>query len=160
VADAQGIAVVGQHAYIACDIEGLSIVDISNPNSPAQVGRFNGPAGAAVVAVVGKYACIAGGEDAVTLWIADISDPKLIRSVGKYGDWIVGSVAVQDDLAYIAGGDLDILDISNPAAPKRVGSHSDVGFVSIAGDNVFVLGDEGFSIFRVARNGNQSAERE
>lgn len=154
VADAQGVAVVGQHAYIACDIEGLSIVDISNPNSPAQVGRFNGPAGAAAVAVVGKYAFIAGGEDAVTLWIADISDPKQPRSVGKYGDWIVGSVAIHDDLAYIAGGDLDILDISNPAAPKRVGSHTDVGFVSIAGDDVFVLGDEGFSILRVARNAN------
>jgi hypothetical protein len=149
VAEAQGIALAGGYAYIACDTEGLSIFDISKPDKPEQVGRFTGPQGASAVVISGKYAYIAGGEDAVTLWIADISDPKAPKSAGKYGDWIAGNVAVEGNRAYIAGGELDILDVTNPAAPRSVGRHKDAGTVIIKGDTAYILGDEGFSIFRI-----------
>ena len=66
------------------------------------------------------------------------------------------SPLVQGDIVYLAGGDLDILDISNPAAPKRVGSHGDVGFVTIAEDNLYVVGDEGFSILRISSQRNEN----
>lgn len=151
VQDAQGIAIRDKYAYVACDIEGLSILDISAPQAPMRVGQFKKPAGANAVSVAGKYAYIAGGEDAVTLWIADISNPQQPKSVGKYGDWIAGSVAVAGDILYLAGGELDILDISQPAAPKPAGAHRDVAFVTIAGDRVYTLGDEGFSILRLVR---------
>lgn len=155
VPSAQGIAVSGKYAYIACDIEGLHVVDVADPMMPKEVGRFRRPAGAAAVAIAGKYAYIAGGEDAVTLWVADISDPTRPRRVGSFGDWIAGSVAVQGDLTFLAGGDLDILDTSNPAVPKQVGSHSDVGFVWISGEHVFVVGDAGFSVMKVVRQDKQ-----
>lgn len=158
VPSAQGIAVSGQYAYIACDIEGLHVVDVSDPLMPREVGRFRRPAGAAAVAIAGKYAYIAGGEDAVTLWVADISDPTRPRRVGNFGDWIAGSVAVQGNLTFLAGGDLDILDTSNPAEPKQVGSHSDVGFVMVAADQVYVIGDEGFSVMKVVHRDKDSPQ--
>jgi hypothetical protein len=152
VPDAQGITISGDYAYIACDIEGMHVVDIAKPETPKEVGVFSEPAGAADVTIAGQHAFIVGGEDAVTLWIADISDRARPTRVCKYGDWIAGSVAVDGKLAYLAGGDLDILDISdlaNLAAPKKVGSYNDVGFVTALGNHVYVIGDEGFSILRV-----------
>jgi hypothetical protein len=149
---AQGITLAGRHAFVACDVEGMNIVDISDPKAPRTIGRFGESAGAADVAVSGKYAYIAGGEDAVTLWIVDISDPGNTKSVGKYGDRIAGSVALLDEYALVAGGELDIVDVSDPAAPKQAGSFRDVSFVVVQGRDIFVLGDAGFSILRVVQS--------
>jgi hypothetical protein len=148
VEEAQGITVAGQYAYVACDIEGLRIVDISNPTAPREVTTFEGPQGAADVAVEGNYAYIAGGEDAVTLWIADVSDSTSPKSMGRYGDWIVGNVAVHGDHAYIAGGELEVADVSDPATPKRAGRYRDAEQVAVRGSYVYVAGFEGFSILR------------
>jgi hypothetical protein len=153
VETAQGIAVAGQYAHVACDIEGLHILDISDPQSPQEVGVFRSPQGAADVAVVDKYAYIAGGEDAVTLWIADVSHPKRPKGVGKFGDWIQGSIAVQGDYAFLAGGDLDIVDISNPAAPQRAGSYPGATDLVAVDDRLYIVNDDGFSILRVVNTG-------
>ena len=127
-------------------------MDISDPKATKHVGAFDKSAGAANVAVRGKYAYIAGGEDAVTLWIVDVSDPRHPKGVGKFGDWIVGSVALLDDYALIAGGELDIVDVSNPAAPKQAGSHRRVEHVAVFGRDVYILGGTGFEILRVRRD--------
>ena len=146
--EAQGITLDGQHAFVACDNEGMIVVDISDPRAPRPVGRFAESAGAADVAIAGKYAYVAGGEDAVTLWVVDISDREQPQGVGRYGDWIAGSVAILGDYALIAGGELDIVDVSNPAAPKRAGSYRDASFVTVQGGDIFTVGDAGFSILR------------
>ncbi len=148
VESAQCLTVVGQHAYIACDVDGLYIIDISNAEAPKEVGHFRKSAGAADVVVSDKYAYIAGGEDAVTLWTVDISNPAKPKSVGKYGDWIAGSVAVQGTTAYLAGGEMDILDMTDPATPKKVGSHSGVEMVIVVGELIYTIGEEGFSILK------------
>jgi len=157
--EAQGIALAGRHAFVACDNEGMSIVDIADPLVPRPVGRFAESAGAADVAIAGKYAYVAGGEDAVTLWVVDISDPKRPQAIGKYGDWIAGSVAMLDDYALIAGGELDIVDVSIPTAPKQAGSYRDASFVAVRGGDIFILGDAGFSILRAGRGENGRDER-
>jgi hypothetical protein len=135
VVSAQGICVNGKYAYVACDIEGLYILDISDPQRPQVIGEFDPPQGAADVVEGGQYAYIVGGEDGVTLWIADVSNPRRPRSVGKFGDWIQGSIAVQGSYAYLAGGDLDIVDISNPDAPRQAGSYPNASDV-VAGNGV------------------------
>jgi tRNA A-37 threonylcarbamoyl transferase component Bud32 len=152
VAEAQGITLSGRYAYIACDIEGVRVVDISDPTAPREVGGFDGPAGAAEVAVSGKLAFVAGGEDAVSLWIADISDPLGPSSLGRYGDWIVGSVAALGEFALIAGGELDVVDVSDPLAPKQDGVYSGADQVMVEVNHVYVLGGDGFSILRAVRS--------
>jgi len=151
ISDAQGIGVAGNYAYVAGDIEGMHVIDITKPDMPKEVAVFAEPAGAADVTIAGKHAFIVGGEDAVTLWIADISDPFRPRRVSKYGDWIAGSVAVDGDLAFLAGGDLDVLDISNLAnlaAPRRIGGFADASLVTVADDKLLVVGSEGLSVLR------------
>jgi hypothetical protein len=156
--EAQGIAVQGKYAYIASNIEGLAIVDISNPNAPREVGRFRGPQGAADVVAVGKHAYIVGGEDAVTLWIADVTDPQRPTSVGKFGDWIQGSIAMQGNYVYLAGGDLDMVDVSKPATPRQVGSFSSATHVTAVGTFVYVASSDGLSILRPTTNPQQAGD--
>jgi hypothetical protein len=150
--EAQGITVAGEFAYVACDIEGMHVLDVSDPTTPREIGVFDGPQGAADVVVDGNHAYVAGGEDAVTLRIADISDPRGPRSLGRYGDWIVGSVAVQGGCAFLGG---DIVEVSNPAAPVRVGSYAGWDAV-VAGDYAYVADEGGFAILRIVRSGKRT----
>jgi hypothetical protein len=149
VASAQGIHVGGKYAYVACDIEGLYILDISDPQRPQVIGEFDPPQGAADVVEVSQYAYIVGGEDAVTLWIADVSNPRRPRSVGKFGDWIQGNIAVQGNYAYLAGGDLDIVDISSHDAPTQAGTYPNAWEVVVAEDKLYIVNDTGLTILRV-----------
>ena len=151
----EAITVAGQYAYLPCDNLGMRIVDISDPHAPKQVGAFRESVGAMDVTVVGKLAYITGGEDGVALRIVDLSDPRQSKQIGRYGDSLTGGVAVQDNYAYLASGNLDVLDVSNPAAPKLVGVFPDdecmtAWRVRVAGNYVYVMGEgkQGFSILR------------
>jgi hypothetical protein len=66
---------------------------------------------------------------------------------------------VQGNLVYLAGGDLDIVDVSNPAAPKRAAQYIDASIVAVSGDTVYIVGSEGFSILRLVKNAKQKAKR-
>ena len=57
------------------------------------------------------------------------------------------------NLGCLVGGDLDIVDISNPAVPKRAGSFPNASNVVVAGENVYAASDDGFSILRTVRTG-------
>lgn len=146
LADAQGITVADTTVFVACDINGMCILNVADPRTPRLMAQFDLSEGAADVAIAGEIAYIAGGEDAVTLWIVDISDRNSPRPIARYGDWITGSVAILGEHALIAGGDLEIVDVSNPSAPRRAGSYPDVNVVVVRGNEVFALGDIGLSI--------------
>jgi hypothetical protein len=155
--DAYGLALAGQHVFVAADIHGLRVVDISDPKAPKEIAAFKKPSGAMQVAVAGERAYITGGEDGVAVWIVDISDPKRPKEVTRYGNWLTGGVAVQGNYAYLASGNLHVLDVSDPGVPKEVGffdtedeSRTVAWSVAVAGDYVYVLGqrEEGLSILR------------
>jgi hypothetical protein len=156
----EGIAIAGNYAFVGADTGGLRVFDISDPRAPKEAGNFDGPGNAIRVTIAGKYAYVAGGEDAVSLWIVDISDPRGPKRAGQFGDWITGGgVAVQNGMAFLLGGDLDVVDVSEPARPKPVGLFSGSGdpgqvvgwHVAAAGNYVFVVGEAGLSILRVVR---------
>jgi hypothetical protein len=155
---AQGVCASGKYAYVACDIEGLYVLDISDPKQPQVIGEFAEPAGAADVVEVGENAYVVGGEDAVTLWIADVSNPRRPRAVGKFGDWIQGSIAVQGNYAYLAGGDLDIVDISNHDAPTQAGSYPNASEIVAADGLLYVVNDAGLSILRVVETASAAEQ--
>jgi hypothetical protein len=151
---AQGLAVAGDHAYIATDTGGLAIVDVSNRAKPKEVGRFEGPGNGMNVAVADQFAYVADFTGAsAAVWIVDVSNPKKPKEAARYGDWIVGDVAVAGRHVFVAGGSLDVLDITNPRKPKKVDSHTktETFAVAVAGDLIFAAGEgkDGLSILRL-----------
>ncbi|MHB1035149.1 MAG: Ig-like domain-containing protein [Pirellulales bacterium] len=146
---AEGIAVSGTLAYVANtflagpnhpnNIAGLDIFDVSNPATPVRLGRYETIGQGHGVAVSGTLAYLAGAE--AGLVIIDVSNPAAPR---RAGGWNTGGsangVAISGTRAYVAdtiskGPDnnperiagLEIVDVSNPAAPVRLGRYETSG---------------------------------
>ena len=122
------VAVQGGYAYCA-DSQGLKVIDIGNPSVPSLVGSYEAiPCNS--VEVAGQRAFI---TSFMSMHILDISDPRTPALLGSYNvagsGWFAPNATdavVNDDLAYVLSGVLDIVDISNPASPQLLGSTSDL----------------------------------
>ena len=150
------VAIVGDVAYVAAaqsgfpppQYQGLVLLDVSDPTSPAVLGTYTGagdfPAGAIVtierVAVQGDYAyCaaryVADFEHKWFLAIIDVSSPAAPALVGFrpliLHEW--GALLVRDGYVYVTSDLLvgprntdwehwlDIVDVSDPANPVYAG---------------------------------------
>ena len=77
-----GVAVAGNRAFVASNMAGLQVFDISNAAAPSRLGSYDTPGSAYGVTVVGNLAYVAdefGGLQIVG--VADASSPYL---VGRY----------------------------------------------------------------------------
>ena len=139
---ADGFAVAGNFAYVADGLNGLQLIDISNPQAPVLSGRADTPGSARDVAIAGNYAYVADFRNG--LQVIDISNsqiPVLAGSVDVPGFAI--TVAIVGNFAYVGGGyknGLQVIDITQPEAPVLVGSFDNpdyaLGF-AIAGNFVY-----------------------
>jgi len=133
--DARCVQVVGTLAYVADYSSGLRIIDLSNPAAPVEVGYYDTSGYAHDVQVVGTLAYVAAGDSG--LRIIDVSNPATPVEVGFYDTWgiydawgsacgvqVVGTLAYVAEDFYTGISYLRIIDVSNPAAPVRVGSYS------------------------------------
>jgi hypothetical protein len=116
------VYLVNNRAYLACGKGGLFIYDISDPENPISLGRYDTPYSARAVAVQGDYAYIA---DYYTLQIANISnpaDPTFASSINQYAYDVVveGSYVYYSSNAGYNG--LHIANIIDPTNPIFVGS--------------------------------------
>ena len=143
---ATDVAVQGDYAYVTFG-EGnwmgggngfLAVIDVSNPDAPAEAGRYpavNPEDFATSVAVDGDYAyvCFRSG-----FTVVDISNPSAPFKRGSSEEVLGGwDVALSGDYALV-GTSFDspafrVIDISNPDAPSQVGSHSNRGLGSAYG---------------------------
>ncbi len=129
-----GVTVAGNYAYLTGS--DLGVVDISNPTSPAIIGGVDMELAGRVV-VAGNLAYVAGfpGFHGVTsLQVVDVSNPAspvILGSVSLPSSCWAPSVAVSGNYAYVptgccddglCTGALQVVDVSNPAAPIIVGS--------------------------------------
>ena len=77
------------------------------------------------------------------------------KKAGRYGDWITGGVAISGNHLFVAGGNLDVLDITNPRKPVKVASYDKTeSFAVVAsGDLIFAAGQgtDGLAILRMGR---------
>ena len=149
---ARGVAVSGNHAFVADDGSGggLRVIDISNPTNPIIVGLYNTGYGLNCVAVSGNNAYAVNGELFHVLNISDPANPMLVGFSGEPGYGL--GVAVSGNHAYVADAynGLLVFDISNSTNPVLVGSCRTLGWasgVTVSGDRAFVadgifLGDE------------------
>ena len=111
--------VEGDLAYVSVDSGGLQVVDVANPAAPAVVHRIYGGDFTSAVQVKGNHALVASRD--AGLQVIDVSSPAAARVVGDYQPYQdFYDLAVEGDLAYLAGGILFILDLSNTTSPAFV----------------------------------------
>lgn len=125
--DTTDVEVVDGVAYLAA--QGLHIVDVRNPSTPYEIGYLSGPA--STLSVVDDHAYIAHSRGLRVVNVADSSRPVQVGTfaldtVADYQEVVViGNRAYFAFVSYNYSeqdvGGLHILDISNPAAPTRLG---------------------------------------
>ena len=110
-------------------LEGLQVVDISNPASPVAVGSFDTPDEARQLVLAGEYLYLVDRESG--LLVIDIADYYNAGSIaGSFiASYIAVDVVVEGDNAFIAAHDdgLKIVDISDPSNPASRSALSSIG---------------------------------
>ncbi len=137
------VAVSGNYAYVASySSNALEIVDVSTPSAPVHKGKISHVDGGPLlraprsVNVVGNYAYVAS-YSSNALEIVDVSNPAAPAHVASITDGTGGallngpvSVDVVENYPYVYvassnSNALEIVNISNPAAPEHMASISD-----------------------------------
>jgi|GEM_PF-1576397 len=144
---AEHIKIQGNYAYLGCYEGGLSIINITNPQSPTEVGFWDAPNEwfePDAIDVVGNYAYIAAYDG---LYIINVSNPANPTLAGTYSipGWPSG-IDVSGNFAYVgySGAGLQILNVANPFNISQIGNY----FISGTGDwgvnNVYLTGNNLF----------------
>jgi parallel beta-helix repeat protein len=139
----QTVAVQDNYAYVGVGLR-LVVLDVSNPNSPREVGATEPLAGFI------KDITIAGNTtyvvDGVGLWVVDVSNPAHPNEVGFYNTpGYAEGVTVSGQYAYVADGwaGLRVLNISDRAHPTEIGFVYTLGYafeVDVAEGMAYVAG--------------------
>jgi hypothetical protein len=133
IADGLAYVVAAERTYT--DTPTLSILDLSNPTAPVEIGVFDTPRGADDVEVVGGLAYITDDSFGGKLRIIDVSDPTAPVEIGSFDTvYKAADVEVVGSFAYLldqlcvpynpnpdlCGSVLRVIDVSNPALPVQV----------------------------------------
>lgn len=135
---ARGLALGAAHAYVA-SFTGIDVFDIADPPRPAsgasrQVDWENtGSPYRFELHIADDRLYVAGS--AAGLIIFDVSDPANPREIGAYrafegetrGEVEFRGVQVDGGLAYLAGGPVEIVDVSRSESPAHVGFYAGGG---------------------------------
>ncbi len=105
--------------------DGVYAFDVANPSSPQMIGHYDTYGGAYGMFISGTIAFVADSwAGAVFL---DVSQPASIDSIGGIPtDWWVTDVDIDNQIAVVASrwtDNTNLVDISDPAAPVKVGSY-------------------------------------
>lgn len=106
-------------AYVVDDQEGLLVIDVSNPERCATVGKYHKYGGGIKsFKIFGQYALAAVSGQGLRVF--DISTPAAPQEISRMdAPAQVQSLAVVDRFAYLANfnGGLHVFDLQNPARP-------------------------------------------
>ncbi len=151
------VAVAGNYAYVLTFVEGITVVDISDPKSPTFVKALALPkyTGSFVMGKGYLYEISTeiGSDSASGMRVIDISDPKNMALVGTIifdEDVYYGGFGGQ--FAYVASHDkLYVVDVSNPANPTVVTSQNrSVSGLTIRGNYAYLLNSEGLNVLDIS----------
>jgi hypothetical protein len=117
------VAVAGTYACVATPLNGLHVIDVTNPRTAPVLGTF--VTRGSRLAVAGDHAYVAGGSDSLT--VVDVShpdDPRVLSSVGAPG--YCSDIDVAGSHAFVAGsyrpprtgGYLVAIDVTDPVHPE------------------------------------------
>ena len=157
------VYVLGNYAYLASSLGGevLEIVDVSNPTTPIHAGKLELSVAPVSVFVSGDYAYLTYYSQPGGLLIVDISNPASPSVTGNIQDGYgstpflndPGQVYVSGNYAYVANtgnsesfyennSGLEIVNVSNPAAPVHEGALvKSINEVTVVSNSVVVAGN-------------------
>ena len=123
LSNAWGVRVRGTTAFVSNGLDGLAIVDVSDPRNPVVRGRVVTGGQARGLAVDGDIVYVAAGSSGLVLVdVADLDDPVVIGRGGEIPGTAM-RVDVAGGYAYLAAWtDARVYDVSDPAAPEFVGA--------------------------------------
>ncbi|MBC8277596.1 MAG: T9SS type A sorting domain-containing protein [FCB group bacterium] len=116
------VAVSGDYAFLASGIEGLKVIDISDPENLQEAAQLQLPGHAENIRIRDNYAFVA--TDASGLTVIDITIPTIpVMAVSLTIPGDVNFIEIDGDFAYLmcSLSDLRIIDISNPLSPNEIG---------------------------------------
>jgi hypothetical protein len=119
----RNVVAQGGYAYVINALSNtMSVVDISNPNSPVQISTTTVGTKPRDVAVSGRYSYVLN-HDSQDLYIVDISNPKIpvvVATTSLASSPYPLSIAISGKYAYIGSDSTltGVVDISNPLSPK------------------------------------------
>ena len=124
------IAIQGDYAYIVrSGGTDFSVIDISNPTAPTQVGSTSVSGTPSDVDVSGNYAYVSSNSNRHELIVIDISTPSSPSTVGSYnahGKQNANAVLVNGTTVYVGRDSSDTevfsLDVSTPSSPSLLDS--------------------------------------
>jgi hypothetical protein len=147
----QDLAVSAGYAYLADGEAGLQVLDIRNPARPQRVGGCDAAGSSVGVVIADGYAYVAECHSMNSrggLQVIAVQDPSNPRPLGRcdLGQDVM-DVAVSGQYAYVACETIgfQVVDISNPAEPRRIGGDSGQGTgtrlaVAVSGEHAYVAG--------------------
>lgn len=119
LSDPRSVVVKGNLAFVVEEYNGFKVIDITNPESPVEVGSYNTGPYMYGLAVSGDIAIAIGTISQLqVISISDPTNPTLIGTLGEQGY----AVAIAGDHAFVAGVlGLRVISITNPGSPTLVG---------------------------------------
>lgn len=144
------IGLAGGYAYLALQTGDMSIIDVTNPSNPVEIGRYDSVGNIQHIIIRDEYLYLIGGG----LRILEISTPTYPREVGRYDDpYYPQSVELVGDYIYLGvNNSLAVIDISNPSSPERVTSIDLYALdLVVQGNYVYVLSIMGLVILDVSQ---------
>jgi hypothetical protein len=142
--------VVSQDSWLIVGSTGFEIYNVARPANPVKVSWTS--VGINDLAVQDSFLYTASGDSFTVFNIADKASPRLVGFCSDSGS----TIAVSHKYAFLLWGTFGwhgmyILDITNPAAPHRVGAwNSSVGHVAAQRSLCYVTDGTGFHILNVA----------
>ncbi len=117
--------------YVADLFNGLRIIDISDPNTPFEVGKYQVEGDIRALKILDNHAFIsAGGRGILVVDISNSRLPSLVKELRVNG--IATCLDIQNKYLYV-GSDfhgLEIYDISEPTSPRLLGKYNEGGQVT------------------------------
>ncbi len=154
------MAVAGDRAYAANGWEGLLVLDVSNATNVTRIGGFNIGGYAESIVLSDHFACLATTRDLYVINISNSDSPVLVGSYAAPEGWWIWTQAACGNYVYLvlnivgfeATGWLQVIDISDPAHPQKVGEYvyPEVGGIAVAGNKICLAnGTEGLLILEM-----------
>ena len=126
------LALTEQYAYIVDEADVLSIVSIADPSALRLTGTLALDDSASTIELNNQYAYLASGSDVFVIDVGDPLAPHVITNIDL--DGVNGSVSSLSSagknlfISQLFGG-LEVLDVSNPLQPVRLGHYESLVFV-------------------------------
>ncbi len=134
------VEIQGRFAYLPHWLEGLYVIDISDPAQPLVVGHLASPDRVRSIEVHGRYGYLAGADQALkTIDLSDPTQPMVVDSILDH--LLVYDFCVVGTHLYAAAHFLYTFDITDPAHPVLLHTFTETAWaysVAVQGTQLFV----------------------